>query len=300
MGGAVFVMQGASLVIEGAGSLTGSSITKGTAGAGGTGGQAFGAGLFLEGSGTLSFQPGAAETETISDTIADEAGVVANGYASPAGFTPGSYSLVKSALGTLVLSGPNTYAGVTSVKVGTVQAGSDAGFSKFSAFTVSNGATLDINGHNVTIGSLADGTGAGTVMNCGPMGSTLTTGGDNSNTTFSGTIEDDDHALALTKAGTGTFRLARDNNYTGDTSVLSGTLLVDGSIANSASDVKSGATLGGTGTTGTVTVQSGGTLAPGDGPAFSTPAAYRSLPARSSPSGSAAPPPAPAAMTSSR
>jgi hypothetical protein len=42
-------------------------------------GQAFGSGLFMQGSGTITFQPGAGQTQTISDTIADEAGVVAGG-----------------------------------------------------------------------------------------------------------------------------------------------------------------------------------------------------------------------------
>jgi hypothetical protein len=55
---------------------------------------------------------------------------------------------------------------------------------------VSTSATLDIDGHNVTIGSLADGTGAGTVTNGDTVASSLTTGGDNTDTTFSGTIQD--------------------------------------------------------------------------------------------------------------
>jgi autotransporter-associated beta strand protein len=71
---------------------------------------------------------------------------------------------------------------------------------------------------------------------------------------------------SLTKVGTGALTLSGANTYAGATTINGGTLLVDGSIANSISDVKSGATLGGSGATAAVTIESGGTLAPGDGP----------------------------------
>jgi uncharacterized protein with beta-barrel porin domain len=55
------------------------------------------------------------------------------------------------------------------------------------------------------------------------------------------------------------------NTYTGNTTVSSGTLLVNGSTSTGAVTVNGG-TLGGTGTIGgAVTVNSGGTLAPGSG-----------------------------------
>ncbi|MBR1244455.1 cadherin-like domain-containing protein [Bradyrhizobium sp. AUGA SZCCT0274] len=58
--------------------------------------------------------------------------------------------------------------------------------------------------------------------------------------------------------GTGTLVLLTTNTYSGATTVLQGTLDVEGSIARSAVTVHSGATLTGGGTTGAVTVQSGG------------------------------------------
>jgi len=62
----------------------------------------------------------------------------------------------------------------------------------------------------------------------------------------------------------GTVVLAATNIYTGTTTVDTGTLLVNGSIGSSATTVNNSATLGGTGTIGgPVTVQVGGTLAPG-------------------------------------
>jgi len=68
----------------------------------------------------------------------------------------------------------------------------------------------------------------------------------------------------LVKAGDGTMRISgTTNNYTGNTTVAAGVLVVDGSIATSTlTTVNSGATLAGTGTVGTLTVS--GALAPGN------------------------------------
>ncbi|WP_232630428.1 autotransporter-associated beta strand repeat-containing protein [Methylobacterium sp. Leaf118] len=67
--------------------------------------------------------------------------------------------------------------------------------------------------------------------------------------------------------GSGTVNLAGANLYVGATTVTSGTLLVDGSLAYSAVDVKAGATLGGRGSIGSALVEAGGVLSPGDGAA---------------------------------
>jgi autotransporter-associated beta strand protein len=68
----------------------------------------------------------------------------------------------------------------------------------------------------------------------------------------------------LTKEGTGTFTLSGNNNYTGQTTVNDGTLIVNGSIASSSlTTVNAGAALGGNGTVGNTKIN-GGTLAPGD------------------------------------
>jgi outer membrane autotransporter protein len=67
----------------------------------------------------------------------------------------------------------------------------------------------------------------------------------------------------LDKLGLGTLILGGANTYTGVTTVSVGSLLVNGTQANSAVNVESGALLGGYGTTGSVTALTGSTIAPG-------------------------------------
>jgi outer membrane autotransporter protein len=67
---------------------------------------------------------------------------------------------------------------------------------------------------------------------------------------------------AFQQNGTGTTILTGSSAYTGTTSVNSGALIVNGSIANSPVTVNAGALIGGDGTVGPLTIN-GGTLAPG-------------------------------------
>ncbi len=68
----------------------------------------------------------------------------------------------------------------------------------------------------------------------------------------------------LTKDGSGSLTLMATNTYTGPTAVNGGTLLVNGSLEAASSVAVAGGTLGGTGVvSGPVSVQMGGTLAPG-------------------------------------
>ena len=83
----------------------------------------------------------------------------------------------------LTLSGTNTYSGRTQINAGTLIAGGGSAIGDASAVTVSDGAVLSLTASEA-IGSLA---GAGTV----DIGlNTLTVGGDNTSTEFSGSIID--------------------------------------------------------------------------------------------------------------
>ena len=70
--------------------------------------------IFLQGNGTLSFQPGNGRTQIISDGIADQTG------SGGTGANAGSWALNVSSGGTLVLNGANTYSGGTTVSAATL------------------------------------------------------------------------------------------------------------------------------------------------------------------------------------
>ena len=114
----------------------------------------------------------------------------------------------------------------------------------------------------LTTGSIA---GAGNYFLGAKM---LTVGGNDLSTEVGGIIQDGGVfggvGGSLTKAGMGTLTLSGVNTYTGATTVDAGTLIVNGSIAaSSLTTVNAGATLGGTGTTGNVTIAADAILAPG-------------------------------------
>jgi fibronectin-binding autotransporter adhesin len=138
-----------------------------------------------------------------------------------AGAISGTGSLVKEGVGIVILTGDNTYSGVTTDSAGILQAGSTTAFSPNSAFTVN--FVLDLGGNSNTVGSLA---GNGTVTNGGQALATLTTGGDGTNTVFSGILIDGSGGLGFSKTGAGTLILTGANTYTGGTTINEGTLQI--------------------------------------------------------------------------
>src|SRR5205807_8834806 len=114
-------MEGGTLTIAGNSSLTSNSVAGGTPPgyAGGCTGFALGSAVFLQGNGTFSFNPGAGASQTGSDAIADQTGSPRDPFGRP--LVVGSYALVKNGAGTLTLSGPNSYTGVTTVNRGVLR-----------------------------------------------------------------------------------------------------------------------------------------------------------------------------------
>ncbi len=152
----------------------------------------------------------------------------------------GTSGLTKEGTGTLTLSGLNTYTGATNINAGTIQAGLVNTLPGSSAVTVASGATLNLAGFSQTIGSIA---GAGNTT----LGAnaTLTAGGDNTSTSYSGAISGTGTS-GLTKQGTGTLTLSGLNTYSGATNVSAGTLqagLVNTLPNNTAVTVANGAIL---------------------------------------------------------
>ncbi|NBS01862.1 MAG: hypothetical protein EBS72_06905, partial [Rhizobiales bacterium] len=140
------------------------------------------------------------------------------------GVISGAGGLTKSGTGILSITATPTFTGPTFVTAGTLQAG--VGTSAFGVATpvdVSSGAFLDINAQDQTIGSLS---GAGTVTNSSSTVKTLTVGGANISSTFTGTFTGTTTLTnILTKVGAGTLTLSGSTSgWTGGTNVNGGVL----------------------------------------------------------------------------
>jgi hypothetical protein len=109
-GGAVFVQQGGSLTIDG-GSISGGTATGGSGSGGGANGSAYGSGIFFQGNNQLTFSPGAAQTVSVSNVIADTQGAAA---------VAGQVSLLLNGAGTVTLLATNNFSGGTSINAGTL------------------------------------------------------------------------------------------------------------------------------------------------------------------------------------
>ena len=167
------------------------------------------------------------------------------------------------------LTGTNSFSGWVDIQAGKIALGGASSEDGAPSVNIASGATLSIGGGFIggtaTIGNLS---GAGRIdaaFNAGAGTRTLQVN-QNTNGGFSGVLSDatSGRVLALTKSGPAMLTLAGTNAYSGPTTVSDGTLLINGSLSNSAVTVQNGATLGGGGSVGgAVSVENGGTLSPG-------------------------------------
>jgi arylsulfatase len=184
----------------------------------------------------------------------------------------GDFSLTKSGDGEMALSSSNTFGGGIVINDGKLALSSADSENNVPDIEVDAAGTLSIGNAFVgDVASVGNLTGSGRVdPQFGSLVGTRTLSvNQTANGTFSGLLTDATsgaaRVLALTKTGSADLTLAGNNTYTGPTTVSAGTLLVNGSLGNSAVTVSSGGTLGGSGVIrGTVSVQTGGTLAPGN------------------------------------
>ena len=133
----------------------------------------------------------------------------------------GALTIYESQNGTskkLTLNATNTYSGATNIASGTLILGAAGVIPDGSAVSVSG--ILDLNGKSETVGSIA---GTGSITNTsGTSTYTLTTGGNNTSTTFGGIISNVTGTLALTKTGSGTLTLSGNNTFAGNINFPSG------------------------------------------------------------------------------
>jgi len=165
------------------------------------------------------------------------------------GTITGDGTLTKAGGATLTLSGANTYAGNTTIDAGTIKlSGGSAIPDGTGKGDVAVDGTLDLNGTSETINGLS---GSGTVDNSAAGAATLTVGGDDDSSSFSGAITNSSGALAFNKLGTGTLTLSGVHGYTGNTAIgdgggtlrISGAGRLDGGDYAGAISIGIGATL---------------------------------------------------------
>src|SRR5579862_8005041 len=230
------------------------------------------------GGGTLQYAAGTASPQDFSGRIKSSTAAISvdvNGnsalFASVLDASNGGGLTLNSsaANGVLTLSAANQYGGATTVSSGTLKLANAAAIPNAAAaganpVNIAVGATLDLNTNSAALNSL---NGAGTVDTLAGGTPTLTIGGNNDNSAFSGVIRNSAGAVSLVKAGTGTATLSGVNTFTGTTAVNGGQLNLMGTgslAAGSAVIVSANAVLTGTGAAnGTVTVNASGHVAPG-------------------------------------
>lgn len=243
-------MNGGTFSYAGSGAQ---SISGAISGAGGV--YASGAGtLTLSGANTYTGKTtiNAGGTLSVSSLNSVSGGSASSSLGAPTSAANGTIDMTGvGGNGTLVYTG----SGETTDRVINLAAGANAGLSavidqsgtgnlKFTSNLTASGAQT----HTLVLKGSTSGTGeiAGAIV-------------DNSGT----------NKTSLTKEGTGSWNLTGNSTYTGATTVSAGTLFVNGSLGNTAVTVNGG-TLGGTATIGTagasLTINSGGILAPGNSP----------------------------------
>lgn len=143
----------------------------------------------------------------------------------------GGGALTKRGVGTVTLSGANSYTGGTTINDGTLVVSNSSALGSGGALNVSSG-TLINNSFNISVSSvtLGNGTisGAGTITLTSSNGFTATNSGSAAVTVVLGNLG----ALAtFTQSGAGTTTLSGSNSYRGGTFVTSGTLVISNSRA---------------------------------------------------------------------
>ena len=275
-----------SLIKSNAGSLTLSSANAYS------GGTLLNAGTLIlnnataAGTNTITLNGG---TLVLGAIIANPINVAGTATISPGSIDYNDSPLSGSGRLNVTITGANTFSPGADMTAfaGTNELGTSSGSYRFYGSLGSAAATFDLGTGTVT---LLNRNGGVTIQLGAVLGSASTTisgasavnapttyavGGNNNNATFSGRIINGMGTTVIVKTGGGTWTLAGTNTYSGGTTINSGTLLAKntgGSATGSGSVmVNSGGTLAGHGIiSGAVIVNPGGMLAPGGSPGVLT------------------------------
>ncbi len=233
------------------------------------------------GTSTTGFAAGSAIAIDTTNATGDQ--TLAALIADSTGDGGGSLGFIKLGTNNLILSNANTHSGNTTVKGGVLTLGNALAIQNSALDTTNSVAGAATAGLRIsdgitslTVGGLIgnknfEATTSGVFSTATSNYSNITAltlnPGSGISNTYSGVITDGATGMTLTKTGLGTQILGGTNTYTGATTVSAGKLVVNGSIsASPLTTVASGATIGGSGTVGALTISSGGFVTPGNSP----------------------------------
>ena len=192
---------------------------------------------------------------TASNSVAINSGVTAfidtlGNTVTWTGLFSGGGTLNKIDSGTLVLANSNTFSGLASVSQGTLALdNANAAANGTVSLGTGNGLQFSTGSGTFNIGGLS-GSGALSLADTGGNPITLTVGGNNQNSTFSGALSG---SGSLVKAGSGSLDLTGSSNWTGG-------LVDDPGIIAFASDAALGSPSNPIAFVGSGTLQAGGSI----------------------------------------
>lgn len=175
--------------------------------------------------GTLQLGDGATTGSIVGNVLNNSALVINNPSATTlSGVISGNGDLTQNGAGTTQLTNSNTYTGSTTFINGALRTEVENSIASSHALNI-HGGQFDLNGHNQQVNRLG-GTGGEVRLN----GAALTVNNETStdNTAFSGDIVDGTSAGELNKNGNGTLTLSGRTDWTGNTQINGGELVLDG------------------------------------------------------------------------
>ncbi|MDW5501540.1 autotransporter outer membrane beta-barrel domain-containing protein [Pseudomonas lundensis] len=218
-----------------------------------TGANTYKGGTTISG-GTLQLGNGTLAGSIVGNVHNDSAFVINNpAETTLKGDISGTGTLTQQGAGTTALSGNNTYTGKTTVNAGTLRTDVVNSIASSNELNI-NGGVFDLNGNNQLVNRL-NSTGGEVHLNGGALTVNNATAADN--TLYAGNIIEGASKESVTKTGDGSLTLSGKTDWTGDTHIDGGELVLDGSnggaqlisniIAkdNTALSLRNGATLTG-------------------------------------------------------